>query len=423
MITYEEVLTKNNIKELYSIYFGNKNSLSEDITISNDIIEYIDVAKKAEELKYIKIMDVGMQEYYNSVSEFVKNCNSEIKIESQTIGSLSKEEFLQAEEIINDIVAQINPLWDTKQKLAYVHYKMGELVTYVPDFNFFGKNINNSVAKNSRNIWKSVIEQKSVCNGITNLQRNILSRIGIETKELSSGGHSFLLTKLEEGNIITDATWDLANTLYKAKPQYFGLTYEKLRKQEEGLSNAHKLDNPPENVIEITDEELRQIYFSIGLTTENKKFLFPLLEKIQEANSKEYNSIGEKVSIFLDDVAKDFPMEISHLAESRSILETVVRDLGIKSEFIRTKFVYDIYDEKNENPYLVFHINSENTNDIIKILDVKDSKTEFRNVSVEEFDKNYKVHSLDTTQPFWKKYIKEKENINMEIDFDKEKTI
>ena len=36
--------------------------------------------------------------------------------------------------IIEDVISQINPDWSVKQKLAFLHYKMGELISYVPDF-------------------------------------------------------------------------------------------------------------------------------------------------------------------------------------------------------------------------------------------------------------------------------------------------
>ena len=141
-----------------------------------------------------------------------------------------------------------------------MHYKIGELISYAPDFNFNGMFVNSENSTDTRNIWKSLVNGKSVCNGITSIVRNILSRVGISTKELSSDTHSFLLVETEDGNIIIDPTWDLKNTLYGARPMYFGKTYEQLREQEQGLSNAHKLKYPPENVIEIPEEELREIF-------------------------------------------------------------------------------------------------------------------------------------------------------------------
>ena len=346
----------------------------------------------------------------------MKNCNDDLKVENGEIGSAKKEEYLKGEEKINEILEEIDPSWSTKQKLAYVHYKMGELISYVPDFNFSGKNINSPISNNSRNIWKSVVDGKSVCNGVTDIERNILSRLGIKTRELSSATHSFLLTETEDGNIITDATWDLVNTLYKARPEYFGVTYENLRKQDGLLSNAHKLENPPENVIEISDEELREIYYSIGLTKENRRFLLPLLEREEEINSKNFNSMEEKLSAFFDMYTKDFSKEATHLSETRSMLEQSIHALGINQKDIITKFVYSKDDEYSENPYLIIHIDSEEMKNQIRLLNTE--KMQFENMNVQNLDEKYKVHDLDTINPFWKKYLQEKE-IQQENDLEK----
>ena len=33
----------------------------------------------------------------------------------------------------------------------------------------------------------------------------------------------------------------------------------------------------------------------------------------------------------------------------------------------------------------------------------------FNNLEIEEFDKRYNVHELDTSEPFWKKYLQKEE--------------
>lgn len=406
MITYEEFIKKNNIKELKILSFEKEETMLEDAIIQDDIREYIDVAKRAKELRLVKVEPIQNAEYYEYLTEFIGNCNEDVKISNGLVGRASKTEYLKGEEKIKEVLAEINTEWSTKQKLAYVHYKMGELISYIPDFNFAGKYVNSPMANNSRNIWKSIVDEKSVCNGVTYIERNILSRMGIKTRELSSGTHSFLLTETEEGNIITDATWDLSNTLYKARPQYFGITYEDLRQQEEGLSNAHKLENPPENVIEISDEELREIYHSIGLTREDRTFPFPMLDKLQEINSKEFISTEEKLKTFLNMLNKDFSKESTHLSETRNIIEMCIEELGISKNNLKTRFVYQKEDEDSEKPYLIFHIDTEDLRDKIRFFDMDEMK--FKDINLKEFDEKYKLHDLDTTEPFWKIYLQEK---------------
>lgn len=408
MITYEEFLKKNNIENVNSIFFGKEGMVFENVAIQDDPKQYIDVATKAKDLKYLRIGEFQNKEYFDSMTEFIKKCNEDIEIANKIVGTATKSEYLKGEEKINQVMAKVNPEWSTKQKLAYVHYQMGKLISYIPDFNFCGRYAGDTMTKNARNIWKSIVDGKSVCNGVVDVQRNILSRLGIKTKELSSGVHSFLLTETEEGNIITDPTWDLKNTLYQARPQYFGVTYEELRKREEGLSNAHKLDNPPENVIEIPEQELREIYHSIGLTRENRGFIFPILEEVEKIKGQESPDKETKIDNFFEMFSEKFSKESSHLSETRGLLETAISEFGIKRGQIRSKFVYSKEDKDSKNPYLIFHINSGRLKDEIRILDTEENK--FKSIDLKEFDNRYKLHDLDTAEPFWKKYVQEREN-------------
>lgn len=417
MITYEEFLKRNNIKNLKRLLFGEEKIMFEDAAIKDDPKQYIDIAEKAKDLRYLRVGEIREAGYYASLTEFVRHCNEEVKIANEMVGVANKSEYLNGEEKINQILAEINSEWSTKQKLAYMHYKMGEIVSYIPDFNFCGKYVNSPMANNSRNIWKSIVDGKSVCNGIVDIQRNILSRLGIKTKELSSGTHSFLLTETEDGNIITDPTWDLSNTLYQARPQYFGVTYEELRKREEGLSNAHKLDNPPENIIEISEQKLREIYHSIGLTHEDRKFFFPILNEVQNINKKEYPALEAKIDDFFNMFSEKFSKEASHLSETRSLLETAISELGIQMNQIKTKFVYSKEDEDSEKPFLIFHINSDNLKGKVRILETEEMK--FESIELKELDEKYKVHDLDTTEPFWKRFMQEREN-NMQKEQENE---
>lgn len=218
-----------------------------------------------EEFTRVQVREDDGSEFYQDLLECVKNCNSRITIANGIMGNASKEEFLQGEEIIKKVLEEISPNWSAKQKVAFVHYKMGELVSYIPDFNFNGMYANSQTTTDSRNIWKSLVTGKSVCNGITSIARNIMARIGINTKELDSGTHTFILAQVKEGNIIIDPTWDLRRSLYGARPMYFGKTYEQIRSIETELSNAHKLEKPLGNVLEISDEELREIYHSLRI--------------------------------------------------------------------------------------------------------------------------------------------------------------
>jgi len=391
MITYEEFLKQNNIEELTALQI--KYDEREQDThffytkVTGNPEEYVDVVKSAKELKFIHISQMGDSEYYKSCKSLMQNSQDNVSIYHGVIGKANKNEFLQAEEIIEQVVKEIDCNWTEKQKLAFVHYKMGELISYFPDFNFVGNYKEN--ADRTRNIWKSVLEGRSVCNGVVMIARNILSRVGVKTQELSSGTHSFLLTETEEGNIITDPTWDLNNTLFQARPMYFGITYEQLR-QIDGMSKAHKLEREPEDVVEISEKELREIYYSIGLTNEDRKFRFPILEKINNINERQFDTIKDKIDTFLDMYVTDFPKEATHLSETRIMIEGCLQEIGIDCDKLKTRFVYLKSDEDYKNPILAIHISVEGCENIIKMLDLE--KMEFVEIEIEEFDKQYRQH-------------------------------
>lgn len=368
-----------------------------------------------EDFTRIQVREDESQEFYQDLIEYVKNCNTPISIANGIVGNATREDFLQGEEIIERIVKEIQPNWTKKQIVAYVHYKIGELISYAPDFNFNGMFVNSANSNDTRNIWKSLINGKSVCNGITSISRNILSRVGVSTRELSSGTHSFLLAETEEGNIITDPTWDLKNTLYGARPMYFGKTYEQLREQEGGLSNAHKLEYPPENVIEISEEELREIYYTLGYAKEDRTFTFPILDRVTEIKENRYDSAKERLNAFFEMFTKEFSREATHLSETRTILESCLYELGIEPKDLHTKFIYKKEDNACNNPYLSLLINDEQQKEqMVYCLDL--DIMQFRNMDVTELDNKYKIHDLDTANPFWKKYLSKdvRENEDMQ---------
>ena len=130
--------------------------------------------------------------FYQNLAEYIKSCDREVSVANKIMGNASKEEFLQAEEIIQEIVKDINPDWTKKQKAAYVHYEMGKRISYEPDFKFRGSDLGSKIPKNTKNIWKSIVEGQRICDGVTAIERNILSRVGVSTREISSKTHSFL---------------------------------------------------------------------------------------------------------------------------------------------------------------------------------------------------------------------------------------
>lgn len=403
---------RDKFQELKNLCFSDKENFLYT-TISDNPREYIDIASQFKNLKYILLEGTEDSNYYKSVTDFIRNCNDTVMISNGPVGKATKQEFLRGEEIIEEVIGKIDSQWTTKQKAAFVHYEMGKLISYAPDFCFSGKYVGAKAAEDSRNIWKSIDSGVSVCNGVTAIQRNILSRIGINTQELSSGSHSFMLVETEEGNIITDATWDLTNTLFEARPMYFGKTYEELQQIDGPLSKAHRLEQPPQDVIQISDTELREIYHSIGLTTEDRKFKMPILEEIDKIDNRHYNSNKQKVDVLLQMFTENFPEQAMHLSETRKMLENCMLTLGIDIKTITTNFVYSTEDEECNKPQLCIYLNGEET---IAILNTE--AMNFENLSIQDFDDLYKPHEEDTREPFWKKYL-QREEADRETEQDK----
>ncbi len=407
-------MNEKEINNITKIVFGSEMEIPDAIYIRGDPKEYIEYANKFNNLREIIIGIDKDENYYDGLKEFIGKCNDNVVIKNLTIGEATKEEFFIAEEKIDKIVNEIDRKWNEKEKLAFVNYKIGQLFSYSPNFNFSEKAQSKEV-EDSRNIWKSLVNGRSVCNGIAGATVYILSKIGIKAKLLKSKGHQFVMAELEEGNVIMDPTWDLTYTLYEGKPAHFGKTYEQLRQEDGPFRNSHKLETIPENVIEIHDSELRQIHSRIGIAKEDGSFKCPVLKDLGIINQS-FNTDKDKIEKFLEMFANKYNNQAKHLSETRNMLEICMQQFGFETNFnenksnkdkiVTTKFVYKSSDSKCNKPYLILHFSSPELKDNIKILNLEERKIE--NLVIEEFEKQYMLHNQDTSRPFWKEYIKDR---------------
>ena len=422
MVTYDEFMKDNKkVKILKELYLGNErkesffDSINEErARILGNPLEYLDVAQRATELEGIEIntTDIQDRKWYEAVRRFVANCKEDIKIYNIPIGACTKEEFFNAENIIEGIVDQMDPKWSVKQKLAFVHFKMGELVTYMADYPSNSKPPTTQYIANARNIWKSLTSGISVCNGITYIQRAILSRVGVTTRQLSSGTHNFMLTETEDGNVITDATWDLEFTTFGCKPQYFGKTYEEFRKIDGDKSNAHKLEEPPINVISISDEELREIYYSIGIIGKDRKFDSKVNEIITEMKSREFSSQEERTGRVWELIEEKLGDKFAHIEECKSMFENCLRWHGVDLQNLTSQYLYALDDSEFMSPKLVINIKENNNTSSTKIIDPKGNRV--LDISAEELQANYRYHKNNTQPPFWENQIREAQGVERE---------
>jgi len=389
-----------------------------------DILE-LDNFTNTEEITAISIAPNASKEYYEKIKTFLQRCNNNIGISNNEVfvGECTKEEFYKGEEIINSIIEKINPDWTDLQKSAFVHYEMGKIISYYPDFNFLSKNIHtsdgnklmNNVNNDCRNIWKELCTKKGVCNGIVDINRTILSRMGIKTKTLTSRTHTFLLTKTEEGDIITDPTWDLEYALYDLRPAYFGLSYEEFQQRDGDSSRAHRLDNPPENIRVISDKELRKVYSSIEKADKDGMFGRKVIDEVDRINKMHFNDDYEKYCYVLEQFADKFSEKMNNLSENRTILQIILYNMGIDIEKLETSFIYDKSDKVCENPILSLIYEDSNGKGHATILNQEEKK--FKPMKLTEFDEKYNLHVCNEKTAGWKKYIdKTKEKMDKQTE-------
>jgi len=365
--------------------------------------DYIEQIKRMDKpVKLIKVKSTHSQEFYESLRELVINCSDEVCIKNVEVAeSPNKMEFLKGEAIIDEVIAGINPEWNKKQKVAYVHHQVAKIISYIPDFNYRGNEVN--VARDTRNMWNALANGTSVCNGITYITMSILSRLGIESQQLSnkSGSHSFLAAKTEEGNLLMDPTWDLYSNLYDAKPRYFGKSYEEIREMDRGFT-AHLLENPPEDVLVLSEQELRELYYSIGLANEDRTFTVPILELVSKVNQMQDLNKKQKVEEFFSLYMKSFKKESMHICESKDMLGACMSEMDINERNIICVYLKE--DVECQNPIMVFHSGEQELAGQIYLFP-KDENEELKSMSIKEFDEKYKIHSRAGVIPFWKQYL------------------
>ena len=373
--------------------------------------EYIDQIDKMDHpIVLIEVNGKEPQKFYEGLRELVKHCDDNVCIKNLEVMEIpNKKEFLKGEQIIEDILKEVNPDWNAKQKIAFVHHKMGKIVSYCPDFKYACQDNSFSITENTRIMWNALSSGIGVCNGIAHINMSILSRLGIDSEFLNGKAHEYLCIKTDEGNIITDPTWDLFRTLYDGRPNYFGRTYEDIIESEKPFT-AHVVKNPPDNVISIPEDEMREIFHSIGLTDEERKFPAPILQLV---NQIEETDKSKRIDDFFKLYMESFKEESTHICESIDMLEACMCDLQVNKVSFRC--VYRKEDVECKEPILIFHSGDEELKDNVYIFP---GKTEdcLKMMKVNEFDHNYKIHNRDERIPFWREYMKN----NLEIEKEKE---
>lgn len=206
-----------------------------------------------------------------------------------------------------------------------------------------------------------------------------------------------MLTETDEGNIISDATWDLAYTKFGCRPQFLGLSYEQFRMADGDLSKAHKLEQIPQNIISFSKDEITELYDSIGILDKNKKFPTPIVTMLADLNEK-YPNLRERASNAFTNFSHLFPEKMKDLSEVQQMMGNVLQWTGINFKDYQSNFVYNVNDKSFKNTNLVFKVASQEGT-FFKILDPK--TREFKDIDEKELDSTYQLHTNSKEIKFW----------------------
>lgn len=244
------------------------------------------------------------------------------------------QEYKNGEAWIGKVMSGINPDWTNIQKVAYIDNAIGKKISYSPDFDTEVFD-----AEEARALWKIIDSGYGVCNGISQVEKYILDRVGIESELVSSGRHAFLKLKnitlpAEDGKLLTgdtilDPTWNLTNHRFGAKPENFCRSYTEIRKhdiKDDGTdSESHKNDEKLESAtLDLDEKSLRQIFASIEIADRNGDF--PIKHLIDKAKSiDDYNlPEGESIKRQFEALSEYYPEFTTCQNSTLAVLQSII---------------------------------------------------------------------------------------------------
>ena len=272
------------------------------------------------------------------------------------------QEYKNGEAWIGKVMSGINPDWTNIQKIAYIDNAIGKKISYSPDFDTEVFD-----AEEARALWKIIDSGYGVCNGISQVEKYILDRVGIESELVSSGRHAFLKLKnitlpAEDGKLLTgdtilDPTWNLTNHRFGAKPENFCRSYTEIRKhdiKDDGTdSESHKNDEKLESAtLDLDEKSLRKIFTSIGVADINGDF--PIKHLIDKAKSiDDYNlPEGESIKRQFEALSEYYPEFTTCQNSTLAVLQGIILNQeNLKFNKCVASRVY-ARDDKNKKPVL-----------------------------------------------------------------------
>lgn len=337
-----------------------------------------------------------------------------------------------AEEWIDSIIDNLPADYSKAQKLAVIDNAIGKKISYSPDFDteVFDQH-------DCRALWKIISSGYGICNGIANVERYILNRIGIETELIGGEGHAFLKIKDIElplangetvkGNTILDPTWNLGSHRFGGRPNNFCISYEHARKNdidENGKDHkCHKNDEQlQDSTLDLDEESLRKLFSSVNLAKENGDFpVKDLLDKSKQIDKVYANDSEQNISKQLLLLSKICPEFATCQNSSTSILSGVL--LNNKNLNFNKCVVNRVYQkhDKEKRPLLYVYINSDEFGG--KFYYADKSLGKFIGLPQEEFVEQFECYENDLEKENgirpWETKSQDKQNADLSISSGK----
>ena len=364
--------------------------------------------------------------------KFLKLCdicpNLEIESELNEVifwGAKAKD-YKEAEEWISSVIDNLKPEYSKAQKMAVIDNAIGKKISYSPDFDTEVFN-----TSDCRALWRIISSGYGVCNGIAKVEQYILRRVGIESKMISSGNHSFLKIKdielplasggVAKGNTILDPTWNLTSHRFGGKPDNFCISYEQARKNdidEEGKDHyCHKNDEQLQDAtLNLDEKSLRNLFTSVGLADKEGQFpIKDLLEKstlvdIFFARQPEQNI--NKQFLLLRQACPEF-------ATCQNSSMRILSDILLNNENLRFNkcVVNRVYsrNDKEKRPILYVYVDSNELGK--KFYFASQEEGQFVGLSQEEFTEQFECYEEDLKRTNglrpWEMMEQEKEEVDL----------
>lgn len=336
--------------------------------------------------------------------EFFEICPKAMIADNIDIGRSTIEEYINGELWIESIIQKINPNWTDIQKVAFIDNEIGKKISYSPDFD-------TEVFDNSRALWKIINSGYGICNGIAQVEYYILKRIGIEAELVGSYCHGFLkLNNIElpnekgeyvKGSTILDPTWNLAAQRYEGMPNNFCKSYEKIRKRDINKYGedtlAHKNDEElSDATLNLDEQNLRQIYASIGIADKNGEFPIQRLKEMSKILY--YLDLPEE-----DNIKNQFLLLHKYYPEFATCINStmkVLTDIILNNEKLHFNdcVVHRVYErqDKKKNAILYVYIDLPKAGKKFYYADKEEKQ--FIELSQKQFEEKFECYEMDMKQ-------------------------